>query len=327
MKKTILLSAVITCVTCITAISTKVSATPTVPNHNINNVAPSGTTPTPAPGRTTPAPVPGRTTPTPAPTPVPGRTTPTPAPVPGRTTPAPAPGRTTPAPAPGRTTPTPVPGNNNLPGDTPAPGTNQYNNTMLRTTPTPAPGRTTPAPVPGRTTPTPAPGRTAPAPDTTPNNTEVNQNRGTLRTIMVNPAVRLSMSGATGSIKISDSNSYKQIDVAVDIDNTKITNAQLVIDIPKNLILGSYSNGEDIASIQNTTNIIQPDGSRTLTFNFLPNTNGTQKLDFLVMLPNGAFGAAQDYTITARLDQAGSMTQQMVDTLKLIPMEGNQELK
>lgn len=152
------------------------------------------------------------------------------------------------------------------------------------------------------------------------NTTNINATgRGTLRTIMVNPAVRLSMSGATGAIKINDSNSYKQIDISCDIDNTKMTNAQLVIDIPKNLILGSYSNGEDIASIQNTTNIIQPDGSRTLTFNFLPNTSGTQKLDFLVMLPNGAFGATGDYTITARLDQAGSTTQQLTDSLRLIP--------
>ncbi len=155
------------------------------------------------------------------------------------------------------------------------------------------------------------------------NNVNDTANRGTLRTIMVNSAVRLSMSGATGAIKINDSNSYKQIDVSVDIDNTKMKNAQLVIDIPKNLILGSYSNGEDIASIQNTTNIIQPDGSRTLTFNFLPNTSGTQKLDFLVMLPNGAFGAAVDYTITARLDQTGSTTEQLTDTLRLIPMDDN----
>jgi|GEM_PF-6487824 len=201
-------------------------------------------------------------------------------------------------------TTTPVVPNNNvrpaprtLPGNTPTPGTRQFNNTQMRV-------------VPGTNR-------------TNTRNMNINAtdnfNRGIPRTLMVNSAVRLSLNGATGAIKINDSNSYKQIDISADIDNAVMANAQLVIDIPKNLILGSYSNGEDIASIQNTTNIIQPDGSRTLTFNFLPNTNGTQRLDFLVMLPNGAFGTTTEYTITASLSQAGNSTKQLTDTLRLVP--------
>ena len=212
-----------------------------------------------------------------------------------------------------------------LPGNTPAPGTNQRmrttpktnqnNNMQMRTTPrTNQNNNTNMRTTPGTNQFNNTQMRTVPG-----TNATDNINRGIPITLMENPAVRLSMNGATGAIKINDSNSYKQIDISCDIDNAVMTNAQLIIDIPKNLILGSYSNGEDIASIQNTTNIIQPDGSRTLTFNFLPNTNGTQRLDFLVMLPNGAFGTTTEYTITATLSQAGNTTHQITDTLRLIP--------
>ncbi len=301
MKKTILLTSIIACSICFTTSAKavdldyfSVGGTPVLPNTNTTQVRP-------APNRQA-----------------------APSPTVPNNIPAPAVPNNMPVPA--------VPNNIPAPNNNPAPVRTVPNNNTVAPTRV-VPNNNTVAP--NNNAPAPAPVRTVPNNTATPNNNMNNMqnntiqnnniqndnNRGTLRTIMVNPAVRLSLSGVSGAIKISDPASYKQIDVSVDIDNTKISNAQLVIDIPKNLILGSYSNGEDISSIQNTTNIIQPDGSRTLTFNFLPNTNGTQKLDFLVMLPNGSFGTSADYTITARLDQAGSTTQSMTDTLKLIPMD------